>query len=30
MMYSALNPSVGTLLHPIDWNPGSRFFTLLG
>lgn len=30
MMYSALNPGVGTLLHPIDWNQGSRFFTLLG
>ncbi|MEV4954157.1 C40 family peptidase [Paenarthrobacter nitroguajacolicus] len=30
MMYSALNPSAGTLLHPIDWNPGSAFFVLLG
>jgi cell wall-associated NlpC family hydrolase len=30
MMYSALNPSAGTLLHPIEWNPGSRYFTLLG
>ncbi|MFE4079263.1 C40 family peptidase [Paenarthrobacter sp. YIM B13468] len=30
MMYSALNPSAGTLLHPIDWNPGTAFFDLLG
>ncbi|BCW05659.1 hypothetical protein NtRootA1_17970 [Arthrobacter sp. NtRootA1] len=30
LMYSALNPSAGTLLHPIDWNPGSAFFVLLG
>ncbi|MFJ5956722.1 C40 family peptidase [Paenarthrobacter sp. NPDC092416] len=30
MMYSALNPSVGTLLHPIDWNPGAGYFNLLG
>ncbi|MBT2587836.1 C40 family peptidase [Arthrobacter sp. ISL-95] len=29
MMYSALNPSVGTLLHPIDWNPGTVYFNLL-
>ncbi|WP_156524789.1 C40 family peptidase [Paenarthrobacter nicotinovorans] len=29
MMYSALNPSAGTLLHPIDWNPGSAYFNLL-
>ncbi|WP_157407539.1 C40 family peptidase [Arthrobacter sp. ZBG10] len=29
MMYSALNPSVGTLLHPIDWNPGTAYFNLL-
>lgn len=29
MMYSALNPSVGTLLHPIDWNPGTAYFDLL-
>jgi hypothetical protein len=29
MMYSALNPSVGTLLHPVDWNPGSEYFTVL-
>ncbi|BCW44668.1 hypothetical protein StoSoilB5_18520 [Arthrobacter sp. StoSoilB5] len=28
MMYSALNPSVGTLLHPIDWNPGTAYFDL--
>jgi cell wall-associated NlpC family hydrolase len=30
MMYSALNPSAGTLLHPIDWNPGTVYFDLLG
>ncbi|MGO4145746.1 C40 family peptidase [Paenarthrobacter sp. YAF11_1] len=30
MMYSALNPSAGTLLHPIDWNPGTAYFVLLG
>ncbi|WP_284990664.1 C40 family peptidase [Arthrobacter sp. efr-133-TYG-120] len=29
MMYSALNPSVGTLLHPVDWNPGAAYFDLL-
>ncbi|MGF4046104.1 C40 family peptidase [Paenarthrobacter nitroguajacolicus] len=29
MMYSALNPSAGTLLHPIDWNPGTAYFGLL-
>ncbi|WP_394525414.1 C40 family peptidase [Paenarthrobacter nicotinovorans] len=29
MMYSALNPAVGTLLHPIDWNPGTAYFDLL-
>ncbi|BCW58525.1 hypothetical protein StoSoilB20_18720 [Arthrobacter sp. StoSoilB20] len=29
MMYSALNPSAGTLLHPIDWNPGTAYFNLL-
>jgi cell wall-associated NlpC family hydrolase len=29
MMYSALNPSAGTLLHPVDWNPGSAYFDLL-
>lgn len=29
MMYSALNPSAGTLLHPIDWNFGSAYFDLL-
>ncbi|MDN5666836.1 MAG: peptidoglycan DD-metalloendopeptidase family protein [Renibacterium salmoninarum] len=28
-MYSALNASVGTLLHPVDWNPGSEYFTLV-
>ncbi|MET3173811.1 UNVERIFIED_ORG: cell wall-associated NlpC family hydrolase [Arthrobacter sp. UYCu721] len=30
MMWSALNPSVGTLLHPISWNPGTAYFDLLG
>lgn len=30
MMYSALNPSTGTLLHPVSWNPGTQYFTLLG
>lgn len=29
MMYSALNPTVGTLLHPVAWNPGARYFTLV-
>lgn len=29
MMYSALNPSAGTLLHPIDWNHGTAYFDLL-
>ena len=29
MMWSALNPSVGTLLHPISWNPGTAYFDLL-
>lgn len=29
MMYSALNPTAGTLLHPIDWNPGTAYFSLL-
>lgn len=28
MMYSALNPSQGTLLHPVAWNPGSEYFTM--
>lgn len=28
-MYSALNPTEGTLMHPVDWNPGSEYFTLL-
>ena len=27
-MYSALNPDQGTLLHPVDWNPGSEYFTM--
>ncbi|MFJ4170287.1 C40 family peptidase [Paenarthrobacter sp. NPDC089714] len=30
MMYSALNPSAGTLLHPISWNSGTAYFNLLG
>lgn len=29
MMYSALNPAAGTLLHPVRWNPGSVYFDLL-
>jgi cell wall-associated NlpC family hydrolase len=29
MMWSALNPSVGTLLHPVSWNPGAAYFDLL-
>lgn len=29
MMYSALNHDAGTLLHPVDWNPGSAYFDLL-
>ncbi|WP_224089797.1 C40 family peptidase [Arthrobacter sp. StoSoilB13] len=29
LMYSALNPSVGTLMHPIDWNHGTAYFDLL-
>jgi hypothetical protein len=29
MMWSALNPSVGTLLHPISWNLGTAYFDLL-
>jgi len=26
MMYSALNPEVGTLLHPVAWNTGTAYF----
>jgi hypothetical protein len=29
MMYSALNPAVGTLLHPIAWNSDTAYFGLL-
>lgn len=29
MMWSALNPDVGTLLHPISWNSGTAYFDLL-
>lgn len=29
MMWSALNPTVGTLLHPISWNSGTAYFDLL-
>lgn len=29
MVYSALNPAVGTLLHPIDWNSDTAYFDLL-
>ncbi|WP_312875984.1 C40 family peptidase [Arthrobacter terrae] len=28
MMYSALNPVVGTLLHPVAWNGGTAYFYL--
>lgn len=30
LMYSALNPAPGTLLHPIAWNPWTAYFDLLG
>lgn len=29
MMYSALNPKSGTLLHPVNWNSKSEYFTLI-
>ncbi len=29
MMYSALNPAVGTLLHPVAWNGGTAYFQLV-
>ncbi|WP_104092357.1 C40 family peptidase [Arthrobacter sp. GMC3] len=29
MMYSALNPVVGTLLHPVAWNSGSAYFRMM-
>lgn len=29
MMYSALNPAVGTLLHPVSWNAETVYFDLL-
>lgn len=29
MMWSALNPGVGTLLHPIAWNTDTAYFDLL-
>ncbi|MEC5193463.1 MULTISPECIES: C40 family peptidase [unclassified Arthrobacter] len=29
MMYSALNPAVGTLLHPVAWNTDTAYFDLL-
>lgn len=29
MMYSALNPTVGTLLHPIAWNSDTAYFDLV-
>lgn len=28
MMYSALNPAVGTVLHPVSWNPGAAYFRI--
>ncbi|WP_312876015.1 C40 family peptidase [Arthrobacter terrae] len=29
MMFSALNPAVGTLLHPVAWNSGTQYFVLI-
>ncbi|WP_342451739.1 C40 family peptidase [Arthrobacter sp. H16F315] len=29
MMYSALNPAVGTLMHPVAWNTNTAYFDLL-
>lgn len=29
MMYSALNPAVGTLMHPIVWNSDTAYFDLV-
>jgi cell wall-associated NlpC family hydrolase len=29
MMWSALNPAAGTLLHPVSWNTGTAYFALL-
>jgi len=29
MMWSALNPAAGTLLHPISWNSDTAYFYLL-
>ncbi|MEV8181482.1 C40 family peptidase [Specibacter sp. NPDC078692] len=29
MMYSALNPAVGTLLHPVAWNSRSAYFRMV-
>ncbi|MCQ9163931.1 NlpC/P60 family protein [Arthrobacter sp. STN4] len=28
LMYSALNPAVGTLLHPVGWNHGTAYFAV--
>jgi cell wall-associated NlpC family hydrolase len=30
MMYSALNPAVGTLLHPVSWNKATEYFVIHG
>jgi cell wall-associated NlpC family hydrolase len=30
MMYSALDPDVGTLLHPVAWNSGTGYFRVVG
>lgn len=30
MMWSALNPAAGTLLHPVSWNSGTAYFDLTG
>ncbi|ALO68201.1 hypothetical protein AS189_18965 [Arthrobacter alpinus] len=29
MMYSALNPAAGTLLHPVSWNSTSTYFRVI-
>ncbi|WP_245933612.1 C40 family peptidase [Arthrobacter livingstonensis] len=29
MMFSALNPTVGTLLHPVAWNVRTQYFRIL-
>ncbi|WP_051388792.1 C40 family peptidase [Arthrobacter sp. 35W] len=29
MMFSALNPGVGTLVHPVSWNPGTEYIRIV-